>query len=85
MALQGLRLVGAAHRGSGIMNPHRATLGCEVNVCSAKHCDAHRMQDCALRKAYQWRVARLKLLLKSARSDLVRDKIKKMLRGLDAE
>lgn len=67
------------------MNPWRESLGCEVNVCQAKHCDAHRMQDCALRKAYQWRVARLKLLLKSARSDLVRDKIKKMLRGLDAE
>ncbi len=67
------------------MNPWHETLGCEVNVCCAKECDAQRMQDCALRKAYQWRVARLRLLLKSARSDLVRDKIKKMLRGLDAE
>lgn len=67
------------------MNPHRATLGCEVNVCCAKECDVRRMQDCALRKAYQWRVARLRLLLNSARSESVRDKIKKMLRGLDAE
>ena len=67
------------------MNPFKATLGCEVNVCQAKHCDAQRMQDCALRKAYQWRVARLRLLLNSARSESVRDKIKKMLRGLDAE
>ena len=67
------------------MNPWRAKLGCEVNVCCAKECDARRMQDCALRKAYQWRVARLRLLLNSARSESVRDKIKKMLRGLDAE
>jgi len=67
------------------MNPWRESLGCEVNVCQAKHCDAQRMQDCALRKAYQWRVARLRLLLNSARSESVRDKIKKMLRGLDAE
>lgn len=67
------------------MNPWRESLGCEVNVCCAKECDAQRMQDCALRKAYQWRVARLRLLLNSARSESVRDKIKKMLRGLDAE
>ncbi len=67
------------------MNPWRESLGCEVNVCCAKECDARRMQDCALRKAYQWRVARLRLLLNSARSESVRDKIKKMLRGLDAE
>lgn len=67
------------------MNPHRATLGCEVNVCQAKHCDAQRMQDCALRKAYQWRVARLKLLLNSARSEATRAMIKKMLRRLNAE
>ena len=67
------------------MNPWRAKLGCEVNVCCAKHCDEQRRQECALRKAYQWRVARLRLLLNSARSESVRDKIKKMLRGLDAE
>lgn len=67
------------------MNPWRESLGCEVNVCCAKECDAQRMQGCALRKAYQWRVARLRLLLNSARSESVRDKIKKMLRGLDAE
>ena len=85
MALQGLRLVGAAHRGSGIMNTHRATLGCEVNVCQAKHCDAQRMQDCALRKAYQWRVARLRILFSQARSERVRKAISIKLHKLEAK
>lgn len=34
------------------MNPWKDKLGCEVNVCSAKECDAKRMSFCALRKAY---------------------------------
>lgn len=34
------------------MNPWKDKLGCEVNVCSAKECDAKRMSFCALRKTY---------------------------------
>lgn len=43
------------------MNPWSEKLGCEVNVCNAKLCDAEMMKICALRKAYQERVAYLKL------------------------
>ena len=67
------------------MNPHRTTLGCEVNVCQAKHCDAQRMQDCALRKAYQWRVAKLQTMYKQAKSARVRNIIAKKLRKLEAK
>jgi len=41
------------------MNPWAEKLGCEVNVCQAKQCDAERMKICALRKNYLWRVNQL--------------------------
>lgn len=43
------------------MNPWSEKLGCEVNVCQAKVCDKERMQTCALRKAWQDRVAVLRI------------------------
>ena len=67
------------------MNPWRESLGCEVNVCCAKECDARRMQDCALRKAYQWRVAKLQTMYKQAKSDWVRNIISKKLVKLEAK
>lgn len=41
------------------MNVWAAKLGCEVNVCQAKHCDSQRMEICALRANYLWRVRTL--------------------------
>jgi hypothetical protein len=67
------------------MNPWRESLGCEVNVCQAKHCDAQRMQDCALRKAYQWRVAKLQTMYKLAKSARVRNIISRKLVKLEAK
>lgn len=37
------------------VNPHRETLGCEVNVCQAKTCSPAFMERCALRKAWHER------------------------------
>jgi len=67
------------------MNPWKEKLGCEVNVCQAKHCDAQRMELCALRKAYQWRVARLRILFSQARSERVRKAISFKLHKLEAK
>jgi hypothetical protein len=35
-----------------LITPWQETLGCEVNVCQAQHCDAQRMEICALRIAW---------------------------------
>jgi len=67
------------------MNPWKATLGCEVNVCSAKECDPDRMKICALRKAYLERVAKLRLMYARARSAGVRKLIEKKLTRLEAK
>ena len=67
------------------MNPWKEKLGCEVNLCQAKHCDAQRMEFCALRKAYLERVAWLKVKRHQCRSQINKDQINKILRGMDAE
>ena len=67
------------------MNPWKEKLGCEVNLCQAKHCDAQRMEFCALRKAYLERVAWLKVKRAQCRSQINVDRINKILRGMDAE
>jgi hypothetical protein len=67
------------------VNPWKESLGCEVNVCSAKDCDPERMKICALRKTYQERVAWLKLKRQLCRSKSLADKINKLLRGMNAE
>jgi len=45
------------------MNPWHDKLGCEVNVCQAKQCSEEFMKVCALRKAYQQRIAHLTVKL----------------------
>jgi len=64
------------------MNKWHEKLGCEVNVCHAKHCDAGRMQVCALRKAYQERVVLLTMHLNEAKGAGIRKRIRAMLKGL---
>jgi hypothetical protein len=64
------------------MNPWHEKLGCEVNVCQTKYCDAVRMVECALRKAWQQRMARLKMDLNNARSEMTRQPIAKLIKGL---
>lgn len=64
------------------MNPWTDKLGCEVNVCCAKVCNAERMKICALRKAYQERVAYLRLILDAARGDKLRGHMRTLLAGL---
>lgn len=67
------------------MNPWREKLGCEVNVCSARQCDPGRMEICALRHAYQERVARLQLHYSQARSKYAKSIIARRLKMLEAK
>jgi hypothetical protein len=67
------------------VNPWSDKLGCEVNVCCAKQCDAERMRICALRKAYQERVAYLKRLLVETGRSAIRNRIREILQGLGAD
>ena len=45
------------------MNPWHEKLGCEVNVCRAANCTHEFMRVCALRKAWQDRMAYLRIQL----------------------
>lgn len=67
------------------MNPWKKRLGCEVKVCKAGDCDSIRMQFCALRIAYLDRVAYLKGLRDRSKNPDIKDRINKLLRGMDAE
>lgn len=67
------------------MNTWRDKVGCEVNVCTATYCDAKRMSFCALRRAYQERVAYIRLLRDTAKSQQLKDKYAQILRGMEAD
>jgi len=49
------------------MNPWRESLGCEVNLCSARLCSREFMKRCSLRREYQKRIEWLKLKAKRMR------------------
>ncbi|MFA7542773.1 MAG: hypothetical protein WCY84_00225 [Candidatus Cloacimonadaceae bacterium] len=66
------------HNPSGI-------LGCEVNYCTAKHCNEVRMSFCALRQAYNERVQHIRALLKGAKIKSLRDELNAILRGMGAD
>ncbi|MDD3535380.1 MAG: hypothetical protein PHC50_04455 [Candidatus Cloacimonetes bacterium] len=66
------------HNPSGI-------LGCEVNYCTAKHCNEVRMSFCALRQAYNERVCDLRKLRDAAKSKSLRDELNAILRGMGAD
>ena len=68
------------------MNQWAEKVGCEVNVCQARFCDSRRAEDCALRAAYNDRVAVLKVRVKQLRNvpelrAVVIDQLRKM--GVD--
>jgi hypothetical protein len=67
------------------VNPWKEKLGCEVNVCQATHCDAQRMEFCALRKAYLERVAYIKLLRDTTKINCLKDGYTKVLEGMEAD
>lgn len=64
------------------MNPWKDTLGCEVTVCQAKHCDVIRMEDCALRKFYLERLSWLQGLLLEVRCQSKKREIQAMINHL---
>ena len=65
------------------MNPWHEKLGCEVNVCQSKEpCDPERMKVCALRKAWQERIAKLTMDIANTRTEIGRHPLMQMLKGL---